>query len=44
LLCTGNGVEVALDDGFGRRQCAPCLIGPGGVTGMQDDLMPLIDE
>jgi hypothetical protein len=44
FLCAGDSVEVALHDGLGFRQRAPGVIGPGGVSGVQDDLMTLADE
>jgi hypothetical protein len=44
LLCTGDGVQVALHDGFGPGQRALGVIGPGIVTSMQDDPMTLTDE
>ena len=40
----GDGLQVACNDGFGLRQRAFGVIGPGSVTSVQDDLMTLIDE
>ena len=40
----GDRLQVTCYDGFGPRQRAPGVIGPGSVTGVQDDLMTLMDE
>jgi hypothetical protein len=40
----GDGIEVALDDGFGTGQSTLCVSGPRTVTGMKDHLMTLLDE
>ena len=40
----GDRLQVACYDGFGLRQRAFGVIGPGSVTSVQDDLMTLIDE
>ncbi len=38
----GDGIEVALDDGFGTGQSKFCVSGPRSVTGMKHHL--LLDE
>ena len=39
-----DGIEVALDDGFGIGQSTLCVSGPRSVTGVKDHLMTLLDE